>query len=312
MIFSKKITFLLLSFFIMATATGQTSDTLRTGKKAKQSELKQLTKELAKIQKRADKLIGEIAYLEDSLKVYPIWSKGIFGTVGFNLTSFQNWLSKDEPSTVASTVGFTFNGFFNLEEKKYFWKNSVNFNLNWLKFDNKDIPTDRSSYQVTSDAFNASSLWGYRVAKKFAASGSAEYRTALLEGRWNNPGFLDAGIGGSWTPMKDMVIAIHPLNYNKVFSKDNLNSSLGLKVIGEYARKFPLGINWKTSVSSFFSYRSGELNNWNWTNGLSKDFGNLGIGVDVALKQNRQEAKARELENNPFQYFYIVGLSYNF
>lgn len=310
----KKIILISVTFFIIAPTFSQDMEILKERKKMLKEDLKEWTLDIAEAQAEADKVAKEIKYLEDSLKVYPIWSKGVFGTLGFSLTHFQNWLSKNESNTTASTLGFTVNSFFNLEEKKYFWKNTININQSWLRFDNKEKEDEKNGYQVASDAFNANSLWGYKLSKKWAASGLIQYRTALLQKRWNNPGFLDMGVGLSWTPLKDMVIAFHPINYNAVFSKSeaNLNSSFGLKVIGEYSRKFPAGINWTTGFSTFFSYKNGALNNWLWSNGLSKNIKKIGIGFDIAFKQNRQEAKSRGLDTNPFQFYYILGLSYQF
>lgn len=310
----RKITLLLLSLFISQIGFAQDMDALKERKESLKLDLEEWTLDIKEAQKELEKIKQELKFLEDSLKVYPIWSKGVFGTVGFNFTRFQNWLSKKESNTAASTLAFSVNSFFNLEQKKYFWKNTININQSWLRFDNKEKQEEENGYQVASDAFNINSLWGYKLNEKLAASALLQYRTALLQKRLNNPAFLDAGFGLSWTPKKDMVLAFHPLNYNAVFSKSeaDLNSSFGLKIIGEYSRKFLGGINWTTSVSSFFSYKSGELNNWLWLNGLSKTVKKIGIGLDVAFKQNKQEAKALNLVDNPFQFYYILGLSYKF
>ncbi|MEM6320396.1 MAG: DUF3078 domain-containing protein [Bacteroidota bacterium] len=289
-------------------------EALKKRKESLKLDVEEWTLDIKEAQAELVKIKREIKVLEDSLKVYPIWSTGVLGTLGFNFTRFQNWLSKNQSSTSASTLGYNINAFFNLQQKKYFWKNSININQSWLRFDNKDIEEENSGYQVASDAFNGSSLWGFKFSEKLATSALLEYRSALLQGRWNNPGFLDVGIGLSWTPKKDLAISIHPLNYNQVFSNSEaqLSSSLGLKMLGEYSKKFASGISWTSNLSSFFSYKSGELNNWLWINGLSKKFGALGVGLNIAIKQNQQEAKARELDENPFQYYYILGLSFKF
>lgn len=310
----KKITLVLWSLFVFQIGYAQDMNALKERKESLKLDLEEWSLDIKEAQKELEKIREELKFLEDSLKVYPIWSKGVFGTIGFNFTRFQNWLSKKESNTAASTLGFTANSFFNLEQKKYFWKNTININQSWIRFDNKEKAEEVNGYQVASDAFNINSLWGYKLNENLAASSLLQYRTALLQKRLNNPAFLDIGFGLSWTPKKDMVIAFHPLNYNAVFSKSaaDLNSSFGLKIIGEYSRKFLGGVNWTTSVSSFFSYKSGELNNWLWLNGLSKTIKKIGIGLDVAFKQNKQEAKALDLVDNPFQFYYILGLSYKF
>lgn len=310
----KRIFLFTLCLCIIQIAFTQDMELLKQRKENIKDDIKEWTLDIKEAEQEVNKLKRELEILEDSLKVYPIWSKGVFGTLGFNFTRFQDWLSKNESNTAASNLGFTLNAFFNLQEKKYFWNNTINSSQNWIRFDNKDITEENNGYQVASDAFRVSSLWGYKFSEKLAASALVDYRTALLEKRWNNPGFLDVGIGASWTPRKNMVISIHPLNYNAVFSDSEaaLNSSLGLKVIGEYSTKFSGSINWNTSFSSFFSYKSGQLNNWIWSNGLSKTIKKIGVGLDIAFKQNRQEAKARNLEESPFQLYYIFGVSYSF
>ena len=311
---------LILTFFFFLTfvkysyaqESESTFDYLKKRKKEKQAQLDSLNKTWKPIKKEADKIQVEIKLLEDSLKVYPIWKKGIFGTVGFNFTRFSNWLSKKESNTSASTIGYTVNAFINLEERKYFWRNSIKLHQSWLKFDNKEIEEEQDSFQVASDIYNFHSIWGYKFSEKLAASALTEYKTALLQGRWNNPGFLDIGIGMSWTPTKNVVIAVHPINYNAVFSKQDLKSSFGVKTIAEVNKNFKNKFSWNSSFSSFLSYKDKMLNNWSWTNGLSKTFKWIGVGLDIAFKQNRQEAIARKLEDNPFQFYYILGLSYKF
>ena len=306
--------FALLLFLSMTSITAQELDmeALKERKENIKDDLKEWEMDIKEVMKEVNDLKKELKLLEDSLKVYPIWSKGVFGTVGFNFTRFQDWLSKNESSTTASTIGYTFNGFFNLEEKKYFWNNTLKLNQSWIRFDNKDIEEEENGFQVASDAFNYSSLWGVKISKKLAISTLADYRTALLQNRFNNPSTLDFGFGLTWKPAKDMVIAFHPLNYNAVFAEQNSRSSLGLKVLAEYSKKFFAGINWTTSFSGFRSYKDDDLNNWSWTNGLSKTFKGIGFGLDFSFKQNKQEALARSLETNPFQWYYIFGVSYKF
>lgn len=302
----------LCSFCQLLVAQDLDMEALKKRKENIKDDLKEWELDIKEVMIEVNALKKELKLLEDSLKVYPIWSKGVFGTIGFNFTRFQDWLSKNEPNTSASTIGYTFNGFFNFEEKKYFWNNTLKLNQNWVRFDNKDVQEEENGFQVASDAFNYSTLWGYKISKKLALSTLADYRTALLQKRFNNPSTLDFGVGITWKPAKDMVIAIHPLNYNAVFAEQNARSSLGLKVLAEYSKKFFAGINWVTSFSGFQSYKDDDLNNWSWTNGLSKNIKRLGIGLDVSFKQNKQEAIARSLENNPFQWYYIFGLTYSF
>ena len=65
-------------------------------------------------------------------------------------------------------------------------------------------------------------------------------------------------------------------------------------------------------VSGFKSYKDKALNNWLWTNSLNKSFKQLGVGFDISFKQSEQEAMARNLEESPFQWYYVFGLSYSY
>ena len=73
-------------------------------------------------------------------------------------------------------------------------------------------------------------MYGRKLSEKWAVSGLLEYRTTLLN-NFNDPGYLDLGVGFTWTPITDLVVVIHPLNYNFVFADDDtiFQSSLGSK-----------------------------------------------------------------------------------
>ena len=310
--FSRSITLFLLVIFSLNPAFSQSKEALKLRKEALESDLEAWNLKIKEAEAAADKIKKELDVLADSLKVYPIWSKGVFGTIGFNFSRFQNWLSKNESNTSASTIGYSFNGYFNLEEQKYFWNNTLKLAQSWQRFKDKDNEERNDGFQVSADAFTYSSLWGYKISEKLATSALLEYKTGLLQNRLNNPGTLDFGIGMTWKPIKNLIVAVHPVNYNSVFAEENAISSFGVKAISEYSRKFFKGINWTTSLSVFSSYKSYDLNNWSWTNGLGKDIKGIGIGLDISFKQSRQEAIVRELDNNPIQWYYVFGLSYKF
>ena len=75
--------------------------------------------------------------------------------------------------------------------------------------------------------------------------------TTILS-NFNDPGYLDLGVGATWTPVTDLVVVIHPLNYNFVFSKDEsiFKSSLGAKIVADYTKKLSV-INFKTNLSLY-------------------------------------------------------------
>ncbi len=213
---------LLLSAFLMFAITfgfSQTKEELEAQKAEKQAEV--------------DKFQAEADAIQAQIDALPGWHFGAFGTVGGSLSEFSNWYSQGTPNNSAGSIGFTVNAYANKIEDKYFWKNALTLNLNWLKFDDKDnddalIPVDDGSFKATTDVFNLSSLYGYRVTDTWAASVFGEYRTTLLD-NFNDPGYLDLGVGMTWTPNSDLTVVIHPLNYNFVFADNDtiFESSLG-------------------------------------------------------------------------------------
>ncbi|MEX0360907.1 MAG: DUF3078 domain-containing protein, partial [Allomuricauda sp.] len=175
---------------------------------------------------------GRVDALQTQLDALPGWKVGAFGTIGGSLSNFNNWFAQGLPNNSSGTIGFTVNAFANQQEEKFFWRNAANINLGWVKLDDKDDPTDDDGFREATDVFNISSLYGRKLSDRFAVSGLGEYRTTVLS-NFNDPGYLDLGVGGTWTPITDLVVVIHPLNYNFVFSNEDtiFNSSLGAKIV---------------------------------------------------------------------------------
>ena len=268
---------------------------------------------------------GRVDDIQAQIDALPGWKVGAFGTIGGSFSGFNNWYAQETPNNSAGTIGFTVNGFANRDETKYFWRNALTLNLNWVKFDDKDDPDDQSGFRQATDVFNISSLYGYKLSEKFALSGLGEYRTTILS-NFNDPGYLDLGVGATWTPVKDLFVVIHPLNYNFVFSSGDsvFESSFGAKIVADYSKD--LGpINFKTNLSIFSSYKSSDLSNWTWTNSFSYTLWKMiGIGFDFGLRDNKQEALNYALTtlgdpnatfdniDNDLQTFYTLGISYKF
>ena len=209
---------LAIACFTISALGAQTTEEMIALKEAKAAELTGLETQLKDLTGKVDALKTEVADLTDKITPYPRWDIGARGNIGFNISQYSDWLSKESPNTNAISIGFTGNAFANLDQKKYFWRNNLNVALGWQKFDDEDDPTDSKDFKVTSDAFNVTSLYGYKLSKTWALSTLAEYRSSLLH-NINNPGFLDIGVGATWTPITDLVVVIHPLNYNFVFSE---------------------------------------------------------------------------------------------
>ena len=263
--------------------------------------------------------------IQAQIDAIPGWRIGAFGTIGGSLSNFNNWYSQGKPNNSSGSIGFTFNGHANLIQEKFFWRNSLTTNLNWVKLDDKDNPNDDSSFNPTTDVFNISSLYGRNITKTLAISGLMEYRTTLLD-NFNDPGYLDLGVGATWTPIENLIVVIHPLNYNFVFSKGDtvFESSLGAKIVADYTRQIGV-INFKSNLSMFQSYKSPDYSNWTWTNSFGYTLWKMiGVGFDFGLRNNKQEALNYALAQTPptatsfddldnkLQTYYTIGLSYKF
>ena len=278
----------------------------------------ELEAQKAEKQAQADKFKAEADALQAQIDALPGWKVGSFGTIGGSLSNFNNWYAQGAPNNQSGTIGITTNAFANLIKEKFFWRNSLNTNFNWTKLDNKDIDTDSDKFEPTTDVFNINSLYGRKLSEKWAVSGMLEYRTTLLN-NFNDPCYLDLGIGFTWTPITDMVVVIHPANYNFVFSSGDtvFDSSMGAKIVADYTRQIGK-VNFKTNFSTFQSYEDSNLSNWTWINSFAYTlWKGIGVGFDFGLRSNRQEAanfQGTSLEDadNKIQSYYTVGLSYNF
>ncbi|WP_044401684.1 DUF3078 domain-containing protein [Lacinutrix sp. Hel_I_90] len=304
---------------------------LLIGMTAMQAQTKEeLKTEKAEKQAQADKFQAEADALQAKIEALPGWRKGAFGTIGGSYSEFNNWYSQGSPNNTSANLGFTVNAFANLKQDKFFWRNALNVNLAWVKLDDKDDPTDSAAFREATDVFNISSLYGRNISKTFAISGLTEYRTTLLN-NFNDPGYLDVGVGGTWNPTENLFVVIHPLNYNFVFAKEDtvFESSLGAKIVADYTAKFGK-VNFKSTFSTFQSYDSSDLSNFTWINSLGYTlWKKIGIGFDFGLRSNKQEALSYALGqydpmaippavvptfdnvDNKLQTYWVLGLSYN-
>jgi len=268
------------------------------------------------------KLQGEVDAIQAKIDALPGWKKGAFGTIGANLQGFNDWYSNAAPNSSTGNIGVTVNGFANLTQEKFFWRNSGNINLAWVKNDNKDIDTDSEDFDGTTDVFTISSLYGRKLNDKWAISALGEYRTSIIN-NFNDPGFLDIGVGATWTPIADLVVVIHPLNYNFVFAKNDaaFDSSTGAKIVADYTKQFNK-VNFKSNLSTFQSYKSGDLSNWTWINSFGYTlWKGIGLGFEFGLRGNKQEglnnlqitqpaATFNDLDNK-VQSYWLFGLNYS-
>jgi len=306
---------LLLAFVMMYAFTSTYAQTLEE-LKAEQTPKKD---SIAALQAKVDAIQGQI----DAL---PGWKRGAFGTIGGSLSGFNNWYSKGAPNSSAGNIGFTVNAFANNLQEKFFWRNSATVNLSWVKNDNKDDLID-SDFESATDVFSITSLYGHKLSEKWAVSTLGEYRTTIID-NFNDPGYLDLGVGFTWTPITDMVVVIHPLNYNFVFSSGDtvFESSLGAKIVVDYTKQLG-AVNFKTNLSAFQSYKSADFSNWTWTNSFGYTlWKKIGVGFEFGLRDNKQEALNNALGfdsiptptptfdnvDNKLQSYWMFGLNYAF
>jgi hypothetical protein len=281
----KKLSILVLLIFISFSAKAQTAEELK--------------KEQAPKKAQIAKLKGEVNAIQVKIDALPGWKKGAFGTIGASLSGFNNWYARKAPNTSAGNVGITVNGFANLIKEDFFWRNSGTINLGWVKIDDRDDATDSDSFETASDVFTISSLYGKRLNKKWALSALGEYRTTLLD-NFNDPGYLDLGAGLTWTPTNNLVVVMHPGNYNFVFSSGDtvFESSIGAKIVADYTQKYG-DLSVKSNLSVFQSYKTANLSNWTLTNSFGYTiWKGIGLGFELGLRKNKQEALNNAISEN--------------
>lgn len=307
MMYRSLLTFALL-LLLTNSVFAQTEQELKDLKAQKQTELGALESQVAAIK-------GEIAGIDQQLIVFPRWEKGAFGLIGLNLNGFNDWLSRDKTNISSTAISFSANAFANHFTEKSFWRNSGNLNIGFARLKEKDSNGNivEEVEQKSPDVINFSSLFGYKLSDKLALSVLGEYRSTFLE-NFNNPGYLDIGTGFTWTPANNLVVVVHPLNYNIVFAESgsSYESSLGAKIMADYTREIATGINWKSNLSYFLSYKDSDFSNWTWINGVAfKVLKKLGVGFELGLRSNKQEAIAKEIADNPLQTYYVFGITYS-
>lgn len=297
-----------LLLFLFFSATAQTEEELKEMKAQKKEEIKALESQIAALN-------GEVADINKKLLDFPRWETGAFGIMGANLNGFNDWFAREQPNSTAIGLTFSANAYANYFTRKSFWRNGGNLNIGYtrLKEKGQDGNVTEETELKSPDVINFSSLFGYKLSEKLAISVLGEYRSTFLE-NFNNPGYLDIGTGVTWTPAANLIIVAHPLNYNFVFAEEGsmFESSLGAKIMADYTKEILTGVNWKSNLSYFLSYKDADYSNWTWVNGIAfQAFKKVGVGLELGLRSNKQEALAREEADNPLQTYYVVGVTYS-
>ncbi len=306
-------TFLFFVLFIFSLGlNAQDMDAIKQEIAAKEAMLAPLKDQATPLNDQIAALEGEIQGLSSQLVTYPYWQKGTGGIIGLDLNSFNNWASRGPNANASATnIGIGMNGFANQIGENYFWRNNGQLTLGWQKF--SAGANDDSKFNKTADVFNVQSLYGKNLSKTLAASALGELRTTFLDNSFN-PAYIDLGIGVTWNPIPEFVAVFHPLNYNIIISDQNANfeSSLGCKIVADYSRDLGKGVNYRTNLSAFGSYKDlSNLSNYTWINGLNfKVLGNVGVGIEYAIRSSKQETIIVPPGNKHFQSYFLMGVSY--
>ncbi|MEL6357914.1 MAG: DUF3078 domain-containing protein, partial [Bacteroidota bacterium] len=263
----------------------------------------------AKIAEKAGELAaleGELAGVQKELTILSGWQTGLTGLVGFDLNSSNDWIASPNPNSESSSLNIGLTAFANKEGNKAFWRNKAVVTKAWNDVDISDAdntePEDGLFDNGTVDIFNLSSLAGYKLNNWLALSGLGEFNTSIEN--FFNPGTLDVGIGATLTPIENLVVVLHPLNYHVAFSGvEGIDSQgdLGLKFRADYTKSFPLAsksIAWSSTLTGFVPYGGKvqlieddpttevSLFEYTWLNTLAFEVWNgIGVGLSFGLRQ---------------------------
>lgn len=310
----KRLLIFTLVLFTASFASAQTLDEL----KAKKAELEAT---LGEKKGEVGALEGELAGIQKEIDILSGWTTGFSGIVGFAFNQSNNWAANPNPDASSTALNIGITAFANQEGRKHFWRNKAVISKAWQDFDLTDAENDDLFDNGTVDILNISSLAGYKINDWFALSALGELNTSIEN--FLEPGTFDFGIGGTLTPVENLVIVIHPLNYHVAFSGNNIvdtQGSLGAKIRADYTKNFKLAgkdFSWSSTFTTFIPYGKPtqniggvdveiELFEYLWLNTLAFQVWNgVGVGVSTGLRQ-------ADFEFDGTQSFYTIGLTYNF
>ena len=265
----------------------------------------------AELQGQADAIAGEVASLSDQIIKMSGWQTGLNGLVGLSFAKNDKWQNPlNDNSSSAFNVGIT--AFANRNADKYFWNNKGILNKAWQDVDKATDSDDDGLFDQensSADIINIGSLYGYKLSDNFAISALGELNTSVND--FLEIGTFDIGVGATWTPISNLVVVMHPLNYHYAFGGGG-EGSVGAKIRADYTRSVKVAGNslaWSSTFTTFLPYEELEptLFEWTWLNNLSFSIWNgIGVGVGLGLRGADYEVL------DETQLFYTVGLSYGF
>lgn len=293
---------------------------------AQDETLDELKAMMAEKQGIADGIGAEIADLDARIKSFPGWSKGLGGTVGFNLSGTDNWFADDVIKTGSRGFGLSLGGYANnnAADGKYFWNNSLNVSVTsgTSKSDNDvdgKFTTTGEEIDAKASLFTINSLGGYQLFSKVYASAAASYNTTVFS--FNNPGKLAFSAGLTWKPINDLVVYVHPLAYQWTFPTGDFAAAAGAVIGATYSAEIAPGVKWTSSLDAFSAYGDNDekgftrsqLSNWTWMNGFSVAdvFKGVGLGFNLGLRKDEVLGVAKNsTDPGTIQMIYNLGLSY--
>ncbi len=184
-----------------------------------------LKKELSEIKAEISKLNKKASVVQAKIDKQYGWKVSAFGTVGMNLSDFNNWYSNSKPNLSSGNINIIQDVYAKLNREKYFWISYTNVKLKWQKSYNPDKDPKNKGFKGKADVFKIASLFGYKLTDKFAVSALTDYRGTFIK-KFADPSFWDLGVGMSWKPLEDFYIVVNPINYEFVFSE-----SRGLSIV---------------------------------------------------------------------------------
>ena len=333
----KKIVLLFVLFAFAATTTFAQEDMTLEQLKAKKAEL-QAKFDAASAEAGAAQ--SELDALQKEINILSGWMFGLSGLVGLNFAGSNQWMANPNPTSRSTGLSIGLGAYANLERKKYFWNNKLIINKAWQRVDTRGNNDTKffDKENGTVDLLNISSLAGYKVTEKFAISALGEFNSSI--GNFLEPATLDFGVGGTWKPITNMTVVIHPLNYHIAWSAQDdidVQGALGAKIRVDYQNEFKIAgrpLNWSTTLTSFVPYSSkktalndvdkyGEtiytipgdessapitreagLFEVTWLNTVSYQvWKGIGLGANFGLRK-------ANFEHKNLQTFYGVGLTY--
>ncbi len=286
---------------------------------AQNKDKKALKKELSEIKSEIKKLKKKASAVQEKIDKQYGWKIKAFGTIGIDLSNFNNWYANSKPNLSSGNINIIQNVYAKLNREQYFWLSYLNLKLDWKKSYNRDKDLEDKGFDNKKDIFNIGSLFGYKLSKNFSVSTLMEYRGSFIKD-FADPSFIDLGLGMAWRPIEDLYIVANPLSYEAILSGSDkkYQSSMGAKFLADYTHSFGK-FNVNSNLTAFISYRSSNLSAWTWKNSFSYSFWKgLGLSFNFGLKQNKQEQFNSKLTSYPslndaentLQSFWMFGLSY--